>query len=226
MPLEDYEIIIGLEVHAELKTESKVFCGCSTKFGAQPNSQVCPVCLGLPGTLPVLNKRALELTILAGLALNCKIAEHTGFDRKQYFYPDLPKGYQISQFDRPICYDGFIEILADDRDGNEVKRVGINRVHLEEESGKSVHSGTGILDSSYSLLDYNRSGIPLIEIVSEPDLRSPQEARRFLEELKRLLEYTGVSDCKMEEGSLRCDANVSLRKRGETRFGVKCEIKN
>lgn len=226
MPLEDYEIVVGLEVHAELRTESKVFCGCSTKFGERPNSCVCPVCLGLPGVLPVLNKKALEYAVLAGLALNCEIAECTTFDRKQYFYPDLPKAYQISQLDHPVCYNGFVEISVDERIGTGARRVGINRVHLEEEAGKSVHSGTGLLDSAYSLEDYNRSGIPLIEIVTEPDLRSPLEARRFLETLKLLLEYTGVSDCKMEEGSLRCDANVSLRPRGETKLGVRCEIKN
>lgn len=226
MALEDYEIVIGLEVHAELKTESKIFCGCSTRFGDRPNSHVCPVCLGMPGVLPVLNKKALEYAILAGLALNCEIAEWTRFDRKQYFYPDLPKAYQISQLDYPICYRGFVEIPVDERLGTGVRRVGITRVHLEEEAGKSVHSGTSLLDSTYSLEDYNRSGIPLIEIVTEPDLRSPVEARRFLETLKLLLEYTGVSDCKMEEGSLRCDANVSLRPKGETGFGVRCEIKN
>lgn len=226
MPLTDYEIVIGLEVHAELKTESKAFCGCSTKFGGRPNSHVCPVCLGLPGVLPVLNRKALEYAILAGLALNCRIAERSRFDRKQYFYPDLPKAYQISQLDFPICSNGSIDIPADEELGGGTRRVGITRVHLEEEAGKLVHSGSGILDSEYSLADYNRGGIPLIEIVSEPDIRSPLEARRYLEQLKLLLQYTGVSDCKMEEGSLRCDANISLRRKGESKLGVRCEIKN
>lgn len=226
MPLTDYEIVIGLEVHAELKTESKVFCGCSTKFGDRPNSHVCPVCLGLPGVLPVLNRKALEYAIMAGLALNCRIAEHSRFDRKQYFYPDLPKAYQISQFELPICSGGYLEVPVDERLGEGVRRVGITRVHLEEEAGKSVHSGTGLFDSAYSLEDYNRSGIPLIEIVSEPDLRSPLEARRYLEKLRQLLQYIGASDGKMEEGSLRCDANVSIRPRGSSKLGVRCEIKN
>lgn len=224
MPLSDYEIVIGLEVHAELKTDSKLFCACATKFGAGPNSQVCPVCLGLPGALPVLNEKALEYTIIAGLALNCEIPEFSKFDRKQYFYPDLPKAYQISQYDLPLCKNGWLEITAGET--GIPKRVGIIRVHLEEEAGKTVHSGTGILDSDYALEDYNRCGIPLIEIVSAPDLRSPQEARSYLEKLKTLLLYTAISDCKMEEGSLRCDANISLRPRGVKEFGVLTEIKN
>jgi aspartyl-tRNA(Asn)/glutamyl-tRNA(Gln) amidotransferase subunit B len=224
--LADYEIVIGLEVHAELKTDAKVFCGCSTRFGGDPNSQVCPVCLGLPGALPVLNEKALEYTILAGLALNCEIAEYSKFDRKQYFYPDSPKAYQISQYDLPFCKKGWIEIPADNAAPGMVKKVGITRVHLEEEAGKLVHSGTGIMDSSHSFADYNRCGIPLIEIVGEPDLRSPKEARDYLEKLRTLLLYTGVSDCKMEEGSLRCDANISLRPKGEQKFGVLAEIKN
>ena len=226
MPLEDYEIIIGLEVHAELKTETKIFCGCSTRFGGDPNSQVCPVCMGLPGALPVLNEKALEYTILAGLALNCEIAEYSKFDRKQYFYPDSPKAYQISQYDLPFCKKGWVEIQADNAEPGVTKKVGITRVHLEEEAGKLVHSGSGIMDSSFSLADYNRCGIPLIEIVGEPDLRSPKEAREYLEKLRTLLLYTGVSDCKMEEGSLRCDANISLRRKGDTKFGVLAEIKN
>jgi aspartyl-tRNA(Asn)/glutamyl-tRNA(Gln) amidotransferase subunit B len=223
MPLSDYEIVIGLEVHAELKTASKVFCGCSTEFGGAPNSHVCPLCLGLPGVLPVLNEQALDYTIMAGLALNCRIAEFSKFDRKQYFYPDSPKAYQISQFDLPFCVEGWLEIPTT---AGDVKKAGIIRVHLEEEAGKTVHSGTGILDSDYSLQDYNRCGIPLIEIVGAPDLRSPQEARDYLEKLKILLQYTGVSDCKMEEGSLRCDANISLRRKGVIELGILAEIKN
>lgn len=225
MPLSDYEIVIGLEVHAELKTASKIFCGCSTEFGGEPNSHVCPVCLGLPGALPVLNEQALDYAILAGLALNCEIASYSKFDRKQYFYPDLPKAYQISQYDLPLCRAGWLEIKADDGSGQN-KRVGITRVHLEEDAGKLVHSGTGILDSHYSLPDYNRCGVPLIEIVGEPDLRSPKEAREYLEKLKSILQYSGVSDCKMEEGSLRCDANISIRPKGQKEFGVLAEIKN
>ncbi|MGE5550656.1 MAG: Asp-tRNA(Asn)/Glu-tRNA(Gln) amidotransferase subunit GatB [Bacteroidota bacterium] len=218
----DYEVVIGLEVHAELKTEAKVFCGCSTKFGQEPNTQTCPICMGFPGVLPVLNRQALAYAIKAGMALNCQIAPYSKFDRKQYFYPDLPKAYQISQYDLPICNDGFLEIAV----GDETKRIGIIRVHLEEETGKSVHSAAGILGSHYSLLDYNRCGIPLIEIVSRPDLRSPVEARLYLEKLRTLLLYTGVSDCKMEEGSLRCDANISVRPVGEKELGVLAEIKN
>lgn len=225
MPLSDYEIVIGLEVHAELKTDSKLFCSCTTQFGGAPNSHVCPVCLGLPGALPVLNEQALDYTIVAGLALNCQIAAVSKFDRKQYFYPDLPKAYQVSQYDLPFCSQGWLEIPASDG-SNALKRAGIIRVHLEEEAGKTVHSGTGILDSDYAMQDYNRSGIPLIEIVGAPDLRSPEEARNYLEKLKSILQYTGVSDCKMEEGSLRCDANISLRPKGQTEFGVLAEIKN
>lgn len=217
-----WETVIGLEIHAELLTESKVFCGCSTQFGAEPNTHVCPVCLGLPGVLPVLNKKAVELAIKAALALNCSIAEYSKFDRKNYFYPDLPKAYQISQYDLPLGKDGWVELETEDG----VRRVGIIRVHLEEEAGKSVHSGENILGSTYSLIDYNRCGIPLIEIVTKPDIRSPEEARLFLERLKAILQYTEVSDCKMEEGSLRCDANISLRPAGSQELGVKTEVKN
>jgi aspartyl-tRNA(Asn)/glutamyl-tRNA(Gln) amidotransferase subunit B len=217
-----YETVIGLEVHAELLTRSKLFCGCATEFGAEPNTHCCPVCLGLPGVLPVLNQRALDYAILAALALNAEIAGFSKFDRKNYFYPDLPKAYQISQYDLPLATGGWVEIKAD----GAPKRIGLTRVHLEEEAGKSVHSGESIIGSEYSLEDYNRVGIPLIEIVSEPDLRSPAEAHQYLERLKAILQYAGVSDCKMEEGSLRCDANISLRPAGQAEFGVKVEIKN
>ncbi len=226
MLLSDYEIVIGLEVHAELKTDSKLFCACASEFGAEPNSRVCPVCLGLPGALPVLNEKALDYTIVAGLALNCDIAGFSKFDRKQYFYPDLPKAYQISQYALPFCRNGWLEITAANGVTGGNKRVRIIRVHLEEEAGKTVYSGTGIRDSDYSMVDYNRCGIPLIEIVSAPDLRSPQDAKTYLEKLKVLLQYTRISDCKMEEGSLRCDANISLRPRGEKEYGVLTEIKN
>ncbi|NLY55778.1 MAG: Asp-tRNA(Asn)/Glu-tRNA(Gln) amidotransferase subunit GatB [Firmicutes bacterium] len=217
-----YETVIGLEVHAELRTDSKLFCGCSTKFGADPNGQTCPVCLGMPGALPVLNKKAVDYAIEAGLALNCEIQEYSKFDRKHYFYPDLPKAYQCSQFDFPLCKNGKVTIHVN----GVTKDIGINRIHLEEEAGKSVHSGDNILGSDYSLEDFNRGGIPLIEIVSEPDMRSPEEAYAYLTTLKSILQYTGVSDCKMEEGSLRCDANISLRPVGSTEFGTKVELKN
>ena len=180
MPLEDYTIVIGLEVHAELATDSKLFCGCSTSFGSEANTQICPRCLGLPGTLPVLNKKAVEYAVRAGLALDCKINKFSKFDRKNYFYPDLSKAYQISQYDQPICEHGHVEFYV----GGEKKVVGITRIHLEEEAGKSIHSGTSISDSDFSLEDYNRSGIPLIEIVSEPDIRSPEEARIYMEILQ------------------------------------------
>ncbi|HOL13283.1 MAG TPA: Asp-tRNA(Asn)/Glu-tRNA(Gln) amidotransferase subunit GatB, partial [Bacillota bacterium] len=222
MPLEDYTIVIGLEVHAELATDSKLFCGCSTSFGSEANTQICPRCLGLPGTLPVLNKKAVEYAVRAGLALGCKINKFSKFDRKNYFYPDLSKAYQISQYDQPICEHGHVEFYV----GGEKKVVGITRIHLEEEAGKSIHSGTSISDSDFSLEDYNRSGIPLIEIVSEPDIRSPEEARIYMETLRSILRYIGVSDCKMEEGSLRCDANISLMPKGATVFGTRTEIKN
>ncbi len=218
------ETIIGLEIHAELLTAAKVWCGCSTTFGAEPNTQVCPICLGLPGTLPVLNERAVEYAVKAGLALDCEIAEFSKFDRKQYFYPDLPKAYQISQYDLPLCRAGHVDLQT----AAGVSRVGIIRVHLEEEAGKLVHSGDNLHGSEYSLVDYNRVGIPLIEIVTAPDLQSPEEARIFLERLRTVLRYIEVSDCKMQEGSLRCDANVNLRitADGRTTKTPIVEIKN
>lgn len=222
MSANKYEAVIGLEVHVELKTNSKIFCACSTEFGAAPNTQVCPVCLGLPGTLPVVNKRVVDFAIKAGLALNCKIAEFSKFDRKNYYYPDLPKGYQISQYDLPICEHGYLDIEVD----GETKRIGITRIHMEEDAGKLMHEGDAIAEAESSLVDYNRTGVPLLEIVSEPDLRSPEEAVAYLEKLKAILQYTEVSDCKMQEGSLRCDANVSVRPVGAAEFGTKTELKN
>jgi aspartyl-tRNA(Asn)/glutamyl-tRNA(Gln) amidotransferase subunit B len=213
-----YETVIGLEVHVELSTKSKIFCGCSTEFGAPPNTHTCPICLGHPGVLPVLNRQAVEYAMKAAMALNCRIAEYSKFDRKNYFYPDLPKAYQISQYDQPIGTEGWIEIDVD----GERKRIGITRVHLEEDAGKLIHAENG----DGSLVDYNRVGVPLIEIVSEPDLRSPAEARAYLEKLKAIMQYCEVSDVKMEEGSLRCDANISLRPAGSSSFGTKTELKN
>lgn len=218
----EYEVVIGLEVHTELKTKTKIFCSCSTEFGQEPNSHVCPGCLGMPGVLPVLNKKVVEFAIKAGLALNCNIEEFSKFDRKHYFYPDLPASYQISQLDQPICLKGYLDIDAD----GVSKRIGINRIHMEEDASKLVHGGETISSSFYSLVDYNRGGSPLLEIVSEPDMRSPKEARDYLEKLKAILEYTEVSDCKMEEGSLRCDANVSIMPKGSKVFGTRVEIKN
>src|SRR6056297_2406908 len=218
-----YETVIGLEVHVQLNTESKIFCDCSTEFGGEPNTHTCPVCLGLPGTLPVLNKKAVDYAIMASRALNCEISEYSKFDRKDYFYPDLPKAYQISQYDLPIGKNGYIEIEKEDED--KLHKLGVTRVHLEEDAGKLIHEGT-IDKSSGSLVDYNRTGVPLIEIVSEPDMRSAKEARKYLDQLKKTMEYLGISDCNMEEGSLRCDANVSLRPFGQEEFGVKTELKN
>ncbi|HEY5311956.1 MAG TPA: Asp-tRNA(Asn)/Glu-tRNA(Gln) amidotransferase subunit GatB, partial [Pirellulales bacterium] len=202
-----YEIIIGLEVHVQLLTESKLFCACSTKFGAPPNTQTCPICVGLPGTLPVMNARAFELALRTAVALNCQIAPYTKWDRKQYYYPDLPKGYQISQYDLPFSHDGWLEI-GDPKGRVEPKRIGIIRAHLEEDAGKSMHDEqAGEADSR---IDLNRAGTPLLEIVSQPDMRSPAEAKAYLTELKLLLTYLGVSDCNMQEGSLRVDANINL----------------
>ncbi|WP_129721332.1 Asp-tRNA(Asn)/Glu-tRNA(Gln) amidotransferase subunit GatB [Xylanivirga thermophila] len=216
--MSNYETVIGLEIHAELSTHSKVFCGCTTEFGGQPNTHCCPICTGMPGVLPSVNKRAVEYAIKAGLALNCNIAEYSKMDRKNYCYPDLPKAYQISQFDLPLCYGGYLNIEVD----GQVKRIGINRIHLEEDAGKLVHDQS----ETESFVDYNRCGVPLIEIVTEPDMRSPEEGRIFLEKVKSILEYIEVSDCKMEEGSLRCDVNVSVRPRGQKEFGIRTEMKN
>jgi len=218
----DYEIVIGLEIHTELKTNSKIFCGCSTKFGSDQNTNVCPVCLGLPGVLPVINEKVVEFAIRAGVALNCEILPFSKFDRKNYYYPDLPKNFQTSQYDLPIAVNGHLDIEVN----GETKRIGITRIHMEEDAGKLVHSGATINSSDYALVDYNRTGVPLLEIVSEPDLRSAEEAKAYLEKVKAILEYLDVSDCKMEEGSLRCDANISLRPRGQTTLGTKAEIKN
>jgi aspartyl-tRNA(Asn)/glutamyl-tRNA(Gln) amidotransferase subunit B len=216
-----YEVVIGLEVHVQLLTATKIFCSCSTHFGAPANTNVCPVCLGLPGALPVLNRKAVEFAVLAAIALNCRIHETSIFARKNYFYPDLPKGYQISQYDKPLAEFGWITIPA----GAGGKKIGITRLHLEEDAGKSLHEGFAAATES-TAIDLNRSGVPLIEIVSEPDIASPDEAHEYLTRLKEIILYTGVSDCNMEEGSLRCDANVSVRPRGQKQFGTKTEIKN
>ena len=213
-----YEPVIGLEVHAQLLTNSKIFCGCSTKFGNEPNSNTCPVCLGHPGVLPVLNKKVVEYTALMGLATNCKINEHSIFARKNYFYPDLPKGYQISQYEEPICEHGFIEVKPKNSSS---KKIGITRIHMEEDAGKSIHD-----HSTATLVDVNRCGVPLMEIVSEPDIHTAEEAYLYLSKIKQIVQYLGICDGNMEEGSLRCDANISIRLKGEEKLGVKTEIKN
>lgn len=221
---ENYEAVIGLETHCQLTTNTKIFCSCPTTFGAHPNQNVCPVCMGMPGVLPVLNQKVLEYAVKAGLALNCTIAPYSKFDRKQYFYPDLPKNYQISQYDLPIATNGWLMIYTEDK---KEKKIGITRLHMEEDAGKLVHAGSDRLSgSSYSLVDYNRAGVPLCEIVSEPDLRSGAEAAAYAQELRRILRYIGVCDGNMQEGSLRCDVNISVRKKGSDKFGTKVEIKN
>ena len=216
--MNDYETVIGLEVHAELSTKTKIFCSCPTSFGAAPNTHTCPICMAMPGTLPVLNEKVVEYAVKAGLATNCEISKNSKNDRKNYFYPDLPKSYQISQFDKPLCEHGYVEI--DTEEGK--KKIRLLRIHIEEDAGKLNHDEFG----GGSLVDLNRAGVPLIEIVSEPDLRSSQEVEQYLRKLKSILEYIEVSDCKMQEGSLRADVNVSVRKKGETKFGTRTEMKN
>ncbi|HEU5439591.1 MAG TPA: Asp-tRNA(Asn)/Glu-tRNA(Gln) amidotransferase subunit GatB [Ktedonobacterales bacterium] len=217
----DYELVIGLEVHAQLRTQSKMFCGCSSDYAnAAPNSHCCPICMGYPGVLPVINSEAIDKTIMTALALNCEIPEFSKFDRKNYGYPDLPKGYQISQYDRPLSRDGFLTVEVN----GEQRRIGITRVHLEEDTGRLLHRNEA--GASFTLVDLNRAGVPLMEIVGEPDIRSAEEARLYMEKLRQILLYLGVSSGRMEEGALRCDANVSVRPRGSSEFGVKTEIKN
>ena len=218
MSRQDYEVVMGLEVHAELSTKTKIFCSCPTEFGAEPNTHICPICSAMPGTLPVLNEKVVEYAVKAGLATNCEISRDCKNDRKNYFYPDLPKAYQISQYDKPLCEHGFIEINAN----NENKKIGITRIHIEEDAGKLNHDDIG----GGTLVDLNRAGVPLIEIVSEPDLRTVEEVDAYLKKLKSILEYIEVSDCKMQEGSFRADVNVSIRKKGETKLGTRTEMKN
>ena len=217
-----YEAVIGLEIHCELKTKTKIFCGCATGFGADENTHVCPVCLGLPGVLPTVNKRVVEFAIKAGLATNCEINRYSKFDRKNYYYPDLPKNWQTSQYDLPICKNGWVDIDVD----GEKRRIRLTRIHMEEDAGKLVHSGTTIKDSLTSDVDYNRTGVPLLEIVSEPDMRSSEEARAYMEKIKAIMEYIDVSNCRMEEGNLRADVNVSLRPVGTKELGTRTEMKN
>lgn len=218
----EYTTVIGLEVHAELKTKTKAFCSCSTEFGGAPNTHVCPVCLGMPGALPVINKQMVEFALRFALAVNCEIQRYSKFDRKNYYYPDLAKAYQISQFYQPIALNGHLDVNVD----GETKRIGITRIHMEEDAGKLVHSGASISTSDFSAVDYNRAGVPLIEIVSEPDMRSAAEARAYMEKLRAYLQYTGVCDGKMQEGSMRCDANISIMPVGSKEFGTRAEIKN
>ena len=219
MSREDYEIVIGLETHAELSTKTKIFCSCPTEFGGEPNTHCCPICMAMPGTLPVLNEKVVEYAVKAGLATNCEISRNSKNDRKNYFYPDLPKSYQISQFDMPLCEKGYVEIENED---GEKKKIRLTRIHIEEDAGKLNHDEYG----RGSLVDLNRAGVPLIEIVSEPDIRSAEEAEKYLRKIKSILEYIEVSDCKMQEGSLRADVNVSVRKKGETKYGTRTEMKN
>ena len=216
MAYSDYEIVMGLEVHSELKTNTKIFCDCKNEFGGEPNTHCCPICTGMPGTLPVLNGQVVEFAVKAGLATNCKINQFSKQDRKNYFYPDLPKAYQVSQFDLPLCYEGEVEIEVD----GEIRKIGITRIHIEEDAGKLNHEENG------TLVDYNRCGVPLIEIVSEPDFRSPKEVGIYMEKMRTILLYADVSDCKMNEGSLRCDVNLSVRKKGAPEFGTRTEMKN
>ena len=218
MSREDYEVVIGLEVHAELSTRTKIFCSCPTEFGGEPNTHCCPICMAMPGTLPVLNEKVVEYAVKAGLATNCKISQDSKNDRKNYFYPDLPKAYQISQFDKPLCEKGYVEIET----AEGIKKIRLTRIHIEEDAGKLNHDDFG----RGSLVDLNRAGVPLIEIVSEPDLRSAEEVEKYMRKLKSILEYIEVSDCKMQEGSLRADVNVSIRKKGSTEFGTRTEMKN
>ncbi len=215
-----YEPVIGLEVHAQMLTETKIFCGCATTFGSEPNTQTCPVCIGMPGVLPVLNRKVLEYTVKTGLATHCSVSSFSRFARKNYFYPDLPKGYQISQYELPICEHGFIEIVTD----GELKKIGITRIHMEEDAGKNIHEASG--SAGQSLVDLNRAGVPLMEIVSEPEIRSPREAAEYMKKLRTILRALGVCDGNMEQGSLRCDANVSVRPAGQAELGTKTEIKN
>lgn len=214
----DYEIVIGLEVHAELSTKSKIYCSCKNEFGLEVNTQCCPICTGMPGTLPTLNEKVIEYAVLMGHALNCDINQICKQDRKNYYYPDLPKAYQISQFDIPLCENGYVDILVD----GEQKRIGVTRIHIEEDAGKLLHGD----NFSGSLVDFNRCGVPLIEIVSEPDMRSSKEAKAYLDSIKSILQYLDISDCKMQEGSIRCDVNVSVMKKGSKEFGTRCEMKN